>query len=72
MWDSDLDLTDSENFVIWEELVNPGKYQCTKCGALFDRRISAWSGVRKEGATCSSAWIVVLWARYTVSEIRLG
>ena len=36
MLDFDLDPTESEDFFVWEECVNPGKYQCKKCGALFD------------------------------------
>jgi len=47
-WDFD-PAKDPIDFIVWEELIDPGKpYQCPKCGQLMDQDCVEWS----EGREC--------------------
>jgi DNA-directed RNA polymerase subunit RPC12/RpoP len=45
--DFDLDPTDPLGFFLWDEFIDPGKYQCDNCGSLFDDEWTEWSEERQ-------------------------
>jgi len=47
--DFDFDDDDPTDFFIWDQFIDPGKYQCENCGGLFDEEDDCieWSEERQ-------------------------